>query len=182
MVAAVGLLGLTLVLDPAAGDAPVVGWLAVVGVGVGLTTAPVVATTLAVAGERRAGLASASVTVARELGGVVAVAGLGALAVARLTARLTDLLVSLGVPRAQQPEMLDALLRADKPTVRKQLVDAVGVDRALGAYQSFQSTATASFASSTRWVLGTAGVVLLLLAGVSARLLSDDGAEGIEEG
>jgi DHA2 family methylenomycin A resistance protein-like MFS transporter len=181
--AALGLLGLALALHPDVGDAPIVVWLAVVGVGVGLTTAPVVATTLAVAGERRAGLASASVTVARELGGVVAVAGLGALAVARLTTRLTDLLVSLGVPSSRQPDLLDALLRADKPTVRRQLVEAVGVDRALGAYQSFQSAATASFASSTRWVLGTAGAVLLLLAALSARLLaSDDGGEGVEEG
>jgi hypothetical protein len=183
VLAALGLLGLALALDPDVGDAPVAVWLAVVGVGVGLTTAPVVATTLAVAGERRAGLASASVTVARELGGVVAVAGLGALAVARLTARLTDLLVSLGVPAAKQPDLLDALLRADKPTVRRQLVDAVGVDRALGAYQTFQSAATASFASSTRWVLCTAGVVLLVLAGLSGGLLaSDDGGEGVEEG
>ena len=183
VVAGAGLLGLAATLGPHVHDAPLAGWLAVVGIGVGLTTAPVVATTLAVAGERRAGLASASVTVARELGGVVAVAGLGALAVARLTARLTDLLVSLGVPAAKRPAMLDALLRADKTTVRRQLVDAVGVDKALGAYTTFQDTATASFASSTRWVLGTAGVALLLLGAVSARLLgSDHGGEGVEEG
>ena len=101
----------------------------------------------------------------------------------RLTARLTDLLVSLGVPSAAQPDLLDSLLRADKPSVRKQLVKAVGLDRALGANETFQAAATASFASSTRWVLGTAGAALLLLAAVSARLLaSDDGGQGLEEG
>lgn len=179
----VGLLGLAVTLDLTVSDRTVQLWLAVVGVGVGLTTAPVVATTLAAAGERRAGLASASVTVARELGGVVAVAGLGAVAVARLTSRLTAALVALGVPGSKQQPMLDALLRADRPTVRRQLIDAVGVERTLGAYQGFQGAATESFATSTRWVLSCAGIVLLLLGAASALLLrSDDGSEGVEEG
>jgi hypothetical protein len=88
--------------------------------------------------------------------------------------------------------MLDALLRADKPAVRRQLVDSVGVEEVLGAYQRFQSAATESFATSTRWVLGSAGVVLVALAVLSARLLSaadgstDGGSahrgEGVEEG
>jgi MFS family permease len=183
LLAGLGLLGLAAALDVAVADRTVEVWLAVVGIGVGLTTAPVVSTTLAAAGERRAGLASASVTVARELGGVVAVAGLGAVAVARLTSRLTDLLVSLGVPHAKQQPMLDALLRADKPTVRRQLIDAVGVERTLGAYQRFQSAATDSFATSTRWVLACAGAVMVVLAAWSALLLgSNDGGERVEEG
>jgi hypothetical protein len=80
LLAGAGLLGLALAVHEGVGDGVVEAWLALVGAGTGLTTAPVVATTLTAAGERRAGLAAASVTVARELGGVVAVAGLGALA------------------------------------------------------------------------------------------------------
>jgi DHA2 family methylenomycin A resistance protein-like MFS transporter len=182
VLAGIGLLGLAAAVDVTVSDLTIEVWLSVVGVGIGLTTAPVVATTLAVAGEGRAGLASASVTVARELGGVVAVAGLGALAVARLTSSLTDILVGLGVPSSARQPMLDALLRADRPTVRKQLIDAVGVERTLGAYQRFQGAATDSFATSTRWVLGSAGITLLLLAVASAWLLgSDDRGEGVEE-
>ncbi len=183
VLAGTGLLGLAAAVDLDVSDRTIACWLVLVGIGVGLTTGPVVATTLDSAGERRSGLASASVTVARELGGVVAVAGLGAIAVARLTSRLTDSLVGLGVPGAARQPLLDALLRADRPEVRKQLIDAVGVERTLGAYQRFQGTATASFATSTRWVLGAAGVTLLVLAVACAWLLgSDHRGEGVEEG
>jgi DHA2 family methylenomycin A resistance protein-like MFS transporter len=169
--AGVGLAGLAAGLDTQVADRTVMAWLALVGVGVGLTTAPVVSTTLAVAGEERRGLASAAVTAARELGGVVAVAGLGALAVGRLTARLTDAVVLVGVPTADRSAMLDALLRADKPEVRRQLVDSVGAVQALSAYRGFQQAATESFVTSTRWVLGSAGLLLVALAALSAWLL-----------
>ena len=183
VLAGVGLLGLGLVLDAGTADSAIKVWLALIGAGVGLTTAPVVTVTLAAAGARRAGLASASVTVARELGGVVAVAGLGALAVSRLTARLTDTMIGAGVPAGARPAMLDALLRADKATVRRQLLDAVGVDRALGAYGTFQAAATESFVTSTRWVLTSAGGVLLALALTSTVLLrSEHLRERVEEG
>ena len=183
LLAAAGLLGLAAAVHEGVADHAVEAWLALVGVGAGLTTAPVVATTLTAAGERRAGLAAASVTVARELGGVVAVAGLGALAVARLTARLTTTLISTGVPRGDRPAMLDALLRADKPEVRRQLVESVGAVRALAAYERFQDAATASFVSSTRWVLTGAGLALLVLAVASALLLGTDHVrERVEEG
>ena len=182
LLAGAGLLGLALAVHEGVGDGVVEAWLALVGAGTGLTTAPVVATTLTAAGERRAGLAAASVTVARELGGVVAVAGLGALAVARLTTRLTTTLVSTGVPAGDRPSMLDALLRADKPEVRRQLVESVGAVRALAAYERFQDAATASFVSSTRWVLAGAGLVLLVLAAASALLLGADHVrERVEE-
>ncbi|HUR51022.1 MAG TPA: MFS transporter [Mycobacteriales bacterium] len=171
LLAGAGLGGLALALDPDVAGRTVELWLAVVGVGVGLSTAPAVSVALSRAGSGRQGFASASVTAARELGGVVAVAGLGALAVARLTSRLTEVVTQAGVPAAARPAMLDALLRADKPEVRRQLVDAIGALHALGAYRGLQQAATASFVSSTRWVLGSAAVLLLVLALVSAALL-----------
>jgi MFS family permease len=176
--AGIGLLGLATALHVGVGPGPVRAWLALVGAGAGLTTAPVVARSLAAAGEARAGLASASVSVARELGGVVAVAGLGAVAVARLTARLTDTMVRAGVPAPDRPAMLDALLSADKPEVRRQLVESVGVDRALAAYDHFVNGATDSFVTSTKWVLALGGAALLLLALVSALLLSEQTSRG----
>ncbi|MDX6219892.1 MAG: transporter, family, methylenomycin resistance protein [Frankiales bacterium] len=145
--------------------------LAVVGAGVGLTTAPVVSSAVDAAGSARAGLASATVNVARELGGVVAVAGLGALAVSRLTARLSDRLTAAGASARQKPHLLDLLLQADKVGLRRQLLHDIGVDRTLKLGAGLTDTATASFVSSTRVVLVVAGCLLIGLAGVTARLL-----------
>jgi DHA2 family methylenomycin A resistance protein-like MFS transporter len=166
-----GLLAIGLALHVGTGRHEVEAWLAVVGAGVGLTTAPVVTAALGVAGEARAGLAAASVNVARELGGVVAIGGLGALAVARLSARLTDVLATIGVPANLRPQLLDLMLGARRTEARRVLLRDVGVDKALAGAQLLQDSATASFVASTRLVLQFAGVLLLVLAAVSALLL-----------
>lgn len=145
--------------------------LAVVGAGVGLTTAPVVTAALASAGQARAGLAAATTNVARELGGVVAVAGLGALAVSRLSDRLAAALVSAQVPAERRPALLDAALGARTTEVRELLVHDLGILRGLRAGVALQDEATASFLASTRIVLQAAGVVLLVAAAVSGWLL-----------
>jgi DHA2 family methylenomycin A resistance protein-like MFS transporter len=145
--------------------------LALVGAGVGLTSAPVVTAALTSAGEARAGLAAATTNVARELGGVVAVAGLGALAVSRLSARLSEALVATGVPAAQRPAMLDAALGARTGEVRDQLVHDLGIVRGIRAGLALADQATASFLGSTRIVLQAAGGLLLVAAAVSAWLL-----------
>lgn len=172
VVAGGGLLTLGLVLDEELGHPALEVLLGVVGVGVGLTTAPVVTAALAAAGEARAGLAAASVNVARELGGVVAVAGLGALAVSRLTARLTQVLTDGGVTPSKQPHLLDLLLRADSDGVRKLLLNDIGIEKTLKLGNGLAGTATDSFVGSTRVVLQVAGATLIALAVVSGRLLS----------
>jgi DHA2 family methylenomycin A resistance protein-like MFS transporter len=146
--------------------------LAVVGAGVGLTTAPVVSAAVESAGAHRAGLAAGTVNVARELGGVVAVAGLGALAVSRLTGRLSAELTSAGVPAAKKPPVLDLLLRGDSDGVRHALLK-VGLepDQLIRLGSTLPDTARANFVSSTQVVLVVAGVVLVLLSGLTARLL-----------
>jgi MFS family permease len=87
-------------LDPAMPDLELAVLLAVSGLGIGLTTAPVVTASLDAVARSRSGLAAATVNVARELGGVVAVAGLGALVVARLSRDLTGQLLGLRCPPA----------------------------------------------------------------------------------
>jgi DHA2 family methylenomycin A resistance protein-like MFS transporter len=171
VLAGTGLVGLGLALHAGTGRHEVEAWLALVGAGVGLTTAPLVTAALAIAGDARAGLAAASVNVARELGGVVAIGGLGALAVARLSARLTDVLTTIGVPAHLRPEMLDLMLGARRTEARRVLLRDVGVDKALAGAQLLQDSATASFVASTRLVLQSAGVVLLVLAVLSGLLL-----------
>lgn len=169
LVAGAGLLSLGVALSTGTGTAALVAWLAVIGAGAGVTTAPAVQAVLSGAGPGREGLASSSVAAARELGGVVAVGGLGAVAVGRLTSRLTDLVVATGVPSGQRQALLDALLSADKPEVRRQLVESVGAVRALRVSQGFQDAATASFVTSTKVVLVAAGAALPVLALLSAR-------------
>lgn len=168
--AGVGLLALGLVLRGSTSEGTLAGLLAVVGVGVGITTAPLVATALSRAGQSHAGLAAASVSVARELGGVVAVAGLGAVAVSRLSARLSATLTTIGVPHAKRPAVLDALLGARTDDARRMLLRDVGLERTLRAASSLQQTATTSFVASTRVALQV-GAGLLLVAAVACGAL-----------
>ncbi len=145
--------------------------LAVVGAGVGLTTAPVVTAAMGVAGATRAGLAAAGVNVARELGGVVAVGGLGAVAVSRLSTQLGAALTSGGVPATDQPALLDALLGARTDEVRRLLLERIGVVRTLQLRSALSDAATSSFVSSTSVVLVTAGVVLVVCAAAAGQQL-----------
>ena len=171
VVAGTGLVALGVVLREGTGHLPLEVLLAVVGAGVGLTTAPVVGAAVDAAGPARTGLASATVNAARELGGVVAVAGLGAVAVRRLTARLAEQLSAAGVPAGRRPHLLDLLLQADTAAVRRQLLSDLGVEKTLRLGSALTDTASASFVASTRLVLVLAGVVLLLAAAACARLL-----------
>jgi DHA2 family methylenomycin A resistance protein-like MFS transporter len=172
VVAGVGLTRLGLVLDATSSRTEIGVLLALIGVGVGLTTAPLVTAALAAAGEPRAGLAAAGVSTARELGGVIAIGGLGSVAVARLSGQLTEALADAGVTAAGRPALVDALLGARKPEVRRLLLDELGLDRTLALNQALSDTATASFLTSTQLVLVLAGGVLLasaLVCGLTLR-------------
>ena len=171
LLAGAGLLGLGTTLSAATGPLPLGLLLAMTGAGVGLTSAPVVAAALAEAGPRRAGLAAATVNVGRELGGVVAVAGLGALAVSRLSARLEAALV--GVSPGQRPVVLDALLSGRTKDVRRLLLTDLGLARTLAIGGRIAEVASASFVASTRLMLDGAGALLLLAAVACALLLRD---------
>ncbi|MCU1588212.1 MAG: drug resistance transporter, EmrB/QacA subfamily, partial [Frankiales bacterium] len=137
--------------------------LAVVGAGIGMTTAPLVTAALAAA-RGREGLGSAAVSMARELGGVIAIGGLGSVAVARLSVRLTDTLTAGGVSAQDRPALVDALLGARTAEVRRLLLEDVGIGRALLLGPRLSSVATSSFVASTRLVLVLAGALVLLSA------------------
>jgi EmrB/QacA subfamily drug resistance transporter len=171
VVAGAGLVALGLVLREHTSHLTIELLLALVGAGVGLTTAPVVSAAVDVAGPALAGRASSAMSMARELGGIVAVAGLGALAVNRLTARLSDRLAEAGVADKQQPHLLDLLLRADTDGVRRALLHDIGVEKTLRLGSGLTDTATASFVSSTRLVLVVAGALLVATAALCGRLL-----------
>lgn len=149
-------------------------WLLLVGAGIGLCTAPLVAAALA-AGQRHAGLAAATVSMARELGGVAAVGGLGSLAVGRLAGRLSDTLASGGVAPGARPALVDAALGARSDEVRRLLLQDVGIARALSLGPRLSHVASDSFVSSTGLVLQVAGSVVLVAALMCAWLLRPSG-------
>lgn len=169
---AVALLALGLVLEADTSRSALMLWLAVAGAGVGLTTAPVVTAVLAVAGPGRAGLGAGAVSVARELGGVVAIGGLGAVAVARLSDRLTATLADLGVSAGARDGLLDAMLGARTAEARRLLLDDVGVERALAGASRLTQAATDSFVASAQLVLLASAAVLVLSAAASGVLLA----------
>ena len=167
--AAVGVAGVALALSPGLGGLPLGVLLGITGIGVGLTGAPVVAESLSAAGVGRAGLASATVNTARELGGVVAIGGLGALVVARLSSDLTANLLRLGVRPGPAQVVVDEVLRGT--TTAGPLIDKTKGTVPLEVLFQLKTVAAQSFVSSTRWALTGAVAVLVLTAAGAARHL-----------
>lgn len=169
VVSAAGVLLVAVALTPDVGGVRLGGLLGLVGIGLGLVGAPVVVASLDAVSSSRRGLAAATINAARELGGIVAVGGLGALVVARLGAELTSRLVGLGVPRGRSADLVDAVLRGEPALdVARRAGPEVGLDALL----QLRNAASASYVSSTRAALVGAAVVLLLAAGVAARTLA----------
>ena len=168
LVAAVGLAMVALRLRDDLGDAELAVLLAVCGAGLGLSTAPVVAASLDAVSADRSGLAAATVNVARELGGVVAVAGLGALVVARLGSDLTARLLELGVPPARAGVLVEALLRGAS---QSEVVDLAAGEVPFAALLVLRTAAEESYVVSVRLALVGAAVVLAASAAVCTRAL-----------
>jgi DHA2 family methylenomycin A resistance protein-like MFS transporter len=168
VVAAVSLLLLSWALSPTLGAVRLGLLLAAVGIGLGLTGAPVVAASLdAVASERR-GLAAGVVNAAREVGGIIAIGGLGAVVVSRLATDLTARLVALGVTPDKSAVLVDAVLRGeDQNVVIKRAGPSVGLDALL----KLRHLAAVSYVNSTRLALTGAAVLLLAAAAVAATTL-----------
>lgn len=164
--AGVALLAVRLSVD--LGDGVLVVLLAVCGVGIGLATAPVVAASLDALSQERSGLGAATVNVARELGGIVAVAGLGALVVRRLSDQLTGLLRDGGVPLPRTELLVDALLRGASADEVLKLSDG---KVPFGLLFGLRGAAEQSYVDSVRLALFGAAVLLALSALACARLL-----------
>jgi DHA2 family methylenomycin A resistance protein-like MFS transporter len=155
-------------LDEAMSDLELALLLGLSGIGIGLTTAPVVTASLDAVAKTRSGLAAATVNVARELGGVVAVAGLGAIVVARLGADLTRRLIGLGVPGQSTDTLVEALLRGASESEVLRLSDG---QVPLTALLQLRGAAEASYVQSVRLALLGAAAVVLLSAALAGRWL-----------
>ena len=150
------------------GDLELLALMGVCGVGLGLATAPVVAASLDAVSTARSGLGAATVNVARELGGVVAVAGLGALVVARLGSDLTARLLGLGVPDGRAGVLVEALLRG---ATQDEVVELSAGEVPFAALLLLRTAAEQSYVGSVRLALGGAAVVLVVAAVVCGRAL-----------
>jgi hypothetical protein len=150
--------------------------LTVMGFGFGLVVAPMVGTVLARVPARRSGMGAAAVTAAREVGGVVGVAVLGAIVNTLLFSNLTDRLVALGIPLSYREVVTDAVRSgAPIPTevpaeagsllerylagIQQTVIDAT-VDAAKDAY--VDSLQAALWVAVGVLVAGAVGVWLLL--------------------
>lgn len=168
VVAAAALGALAALVRPGLGGTVLVASLAVAGAGLGLATAPVVTATLDAVPGTRSGLAAASVNVARELGGALAVAGLGALAVSRLSADLVHRLLAARVPPPRVHPLVDALLSGASPN---DVLRSAGPDVPFGALLQLRSAAEQSYVASVRVALAGAAVVLVLASAACALTL-----------
>jgi predicted MFS family arabinose efflux permease len=168
LVSAVSVLLLGQALSPDIGGLRLGLLLGAVGVGLGLTGAPVVAASLDAVGSRRRGLAAAVVNAAREVGGIIAVGGLGAVVVSRLAADLTTRLVALGVAPDRSAVLVDAVLRGEDQT---QVVRRAGPTVGLDALLQLRRLASLSYVSSTRLALTGAAGLLVAAAAISATTL-----------
>jgi hypothetical protein len=106
--------------------------------------------------------------VARELGGVVAVAGLGAVVVARLGSDLMARLLALGVPGGRADVLVEALLRG---ATQREVVDLSAGEVPFAALLVLRAAAETSYVLSVRLALLGAAGVLLVAAAVCARTL-----------
>jgi MFS family permease len=90
------------------------GFLTLMGAGLGLVVAPMVATVLGRVRPARSGMGAAAVTAAREVGGVVGVSVLGAILYAQLFSGLTRRLTDLGIPVGYRSIVIDAVRKGTK--------------------------------------------------------------------
>jgi MFS family permease len=160
-------------LDRAAADpVPLVATaaaLTALGFGFGLVVAPMVTTVLDRVPSARSGLGAAAVTAAREVGGVVGVAVLGAVVNARLFDTLTARLAALGIPVGYRRIVVDAVRGGaslpSAPPARPHAGHTSLLDRYLEALRQTLVHRTvdagkAAYADSLRTALVVAAVVL----------------------
>jgi DHA2 family multidrug resistance protein-like MFS transporter len=175
-ISAVACAWLDLVLTRPVPVASTIAALTVMGVGFGLVVAPMVGTVLARVPARRSGMGAAAVTAAREVGGVMGVATLGAIVNGILFTNLTHRLVDHGIPLSYRRVVVDAVRNGtplptdttppDAPFVERYLAEIRQnvIDRTVDAGKAayVDSVRTALLVAIGVLLAGAIGVALLL--------------------
>jgi len=166
--AGAGMFAVASLLDPHARLAPLAAALALVGFGLGLALVAVTAGVLAAVPAQRSGMAASTLNTARELGGVLAVAVLGAVVNGRLVSELGTKLTALGVPSIFHSLVIHDITRGGLPA---NAAAAEAANPIVAAYPTLVSrvldAAVSSFGSGVHATLVLAGAILLLGAVVS---------------
>jgi EmrB/QacA subfamily drug resistance transporter len=165
--------GVDALLDPSISFAPLAVALAGVGFGLGLALVAVTASVLAIVPQERSGMAASTLNTSRELGGVLAVAILGAVVNAQLVGDLGRRLSGLGVPEAFRSLVIDAVTHGGLPANAAGAAAANPIAAAnLGLVSRVLSSAIDAFGRGLHTAL-TVTAVILLVAAIVAALTGD---------
>ena len=161
--------GVAGLLEPHPSFAALAAVLAVVGFGLGLALVAVSAAVLSVVPPERSGMAASTLNTSRELGGVLAVAILGAVVNGRLIAELEHKLDVLGVPKAFHSLVINAVTHGGVPANATQAAQSNPLVAAnLGLVARVLSAAESAFGHGLHVALVIAASILLAGAVVAA--------------
>jgi EmrB/QacA subfamily drug resistance transporter len=166
VLAAAGLGAVDLLMKPDVSLTALAAALAVAGFGLGLALVAVTACVLSIVPPQRSGMAASTVNTSRELGGVLAVAILGAVINARLVDRLGQRLSAIGVPHACRTVVIDAVTHGSLP----QTSCVTGGGSPLGHLALLGKVLEAgyqAFGDGLRIALALSAVILLAAAAVA---------------
>jgi EmrB/QacA subfamily drug resistance transporter len=162
LLAGLGIFGVAALLDPHPSFAALAVVLAVVGFGLGLALVAVSAAVLGVIPAERSGMAASTLNTSRELGGVLAVAILGAVVNGRLLAELTRKLNELGVPSAFHSLIINAVTHGGVPANASEAAKANPLIAGnLGLATRVLSAAESAFGHGLHVALVVAGSILV---------------------
>jgi EmrB/QacA subfamily drug resistance transporter len=171
LLAGLAIFGVARLLEPHPSFAALAAVLAVVGFGLGLALVAVSAAVLTVVPPERSGMAASTLNTSRELGGVLAVAILGAVVNGRLLAELKRKLDELGVPKAFHELIINAVTHGGVPANATQAAKTNPLVAAnLGLATRVLSAAEHAFGHGLHVALAVAGTILL--AGALAAVLA----------
>jgi EmrB/QacA subfamily drug resistance transporter len=160
--------GVDALLDPHPSFAALAAALAAVGFGLGLALVAVSAAVLGVVPAERSGMAASTLNTSRELGGVLAVAILGAVVNSRLVHELGHKLDALGVPQAFHSLIINAVTHGGVPANASQAAASNPLVAAnLGLVARVLSAAETAFGHGLHVALVVAAGILLA-GGVTA--------------
>ncbi len=167
-----GILVVDALLKPSVAVGPLAAALALVGFGLGLALVAVTAAVLTIVPAERSGMGASTLNTSRQLGGVLAVAILGAVVNARLVHELGSKLSAIGVPSFFQGVIVHAVTGGGLPANATEAAAASPVAAAAaaaspGLLDKVLAAATSAFGDGLHVALVVAAVTLLAGAVVS---------------
>ena len=168
-------------LKPSVTIAPLAAALAVVGLGLGFALVAVTAAVLSIVPAERSGMAASTLNTSRQLGGVLAVAILGAVVNARLVSDLTAKLAAIGIPSFFQATIIHAVTSGGLPANAAAAVAANPLAAAEaashpGALSKILDAAEAAVGNGLHVALVVAAIILLAGSVLSVAAVARDPA------